>query len=208
MKEISFATPGAVFGRLTVIGRDANKPYHVACRCSCGTEKSVNAYSLKDGLTQSCGCLRRERQWKHGRTGSGDRTYRIWQHVIQRCTNPNDKGFQWYGARGISVCSRWLGDDGFQNFLADMGEAPDGKSIDRIDNDRNYTPDNCHWATPLEQSRNSRIRKTAKLTPDKVREIRSLASSGMLQAEIASRFGIAQTNVSSVVRRATWANIE
>lgn len=85
---------------------------------------------------------------------SGTRTYRIWQLMKNRCHNPDAERFPYYGARGITVCDRWRGS--FAAFLADMGEAPDGTSIDRIDNGGNYEPGNCRWATKTEQNRNTR----------------------------------------------------
>jgi hypothetical protein len=78
--------------------------------------------------------------------------------MIQRCTNPNGKAFKWYGGRGITVCDRWRN---FENFLADMGEPPEGRSVDRIDNDGDYEPDNCRWATRAEQSATQRRRGEA-----------------------------------------------
>jgi len=77
--------------------------------------------------------------------------------MIQRCTNPNHKGFRWYGDRGIAICKRWL--NSFENFLADMGEPPEGKTLDRIDNNGNYEPGNCRWATKAEQSVTQRRRR-------------------------------------------------
>ena len=92
---------------------------------------------------------------KHGHASPGLRTptYMVWGSMIQRCTNPNNSGWPDYGARGISVCERWLT---FENFLADMGERPDGLSIDRVDNNGNYEPGNCRWATASQQQRNRR----------------------------------------------------
>jgi hypothetical protein len=92
---------------------------------------------------------------KRGEGRQGTSTYYIWGAMIQRCTNPRNRDYPSYGARGITVCDRW---HKFENFLADMGERPDGLSLDRIDNDGNYEPGNCHWATPVQQANNRRPR--------------------------------------------------
>lgn len=110
----------------------------------------------------ACGCgqtaKRRFARGHNSRTNrlSGTPTYVVWEAIQQRCLNPNNPAYPQYGGRGITVCQRWLGRPGFQNFLADMGERPGGTSIDRIDNEGNYQPDNCRWATPVEQRANQR----------------------------------------------------
>jgi len=86
--------------------------------------------------------------------------YYVHRGIVNRCTSPNHSGYKKYGSRGIKVCDRWIGVDGFTNFIEDMGERPEGKSIDRIDNDGDYEPNNCRWATNEEQARNKRIYKT------------------------------------------------
>lgn len=160
--------PGQWFGRWTVLavfsgsrGTAGQPPLlrRCACRCECGTERMVSARSLLRGESQSCGCLNREINMvikrKHGcsrRVSGRTREYRIWAGMLNRCRNPKSSFFHRYGGRGITVCERWLD---FRNFLADMGIAPAGMSLDRIDNDGNYELGNCRWATSAQQYANT-----------------------------------------------------
>jgi hypothetical protein len=116
--------------------------------------------------------------------------------MVHRCTNPNDTYWADYGGRGITVCDRWLGSGGFSKFLADVGERPPGLSLDRIDNDGDYEPGNCRWATQGEQHQNTRV---FKLTNAKVIEIRDLLDSGRSLSEITAITGIGK-QVMTVVR--------
>jgi len=156
---------GQKFGRLTVTHVEParnQKKVMWSCLCACGTTVSTRGFCLRSGHTQSCGCLQRERQrasvTKHGHAGSRtiSTTYNSWEGMIQRCTNPKTIGWENYGGRGITVCKRWRGKHGFENFLKDMGERPMGTSIDRKNNDSHYTPRNCRWATRKEQNSNRR----------------------------------------------------
>lgn len=150
------------FGKLTVMGvaDSVRKPNGDTVRrwsvvCDCGVRLVVNGASLRGGARKSCGCGRRgvSRNRTHGRSGDmGHSAYKVWNSMRSRCTSGN-KDYRHYGGRGISVCERWKS---FTNFLADMGEAPPGMQIDRIDNDGNYEPGNCRWATPTQNLRNRR----------------------------------------------------
>ena len=152
---------GQRFGSLTALCRVSQKSNtrstYWACDCDCGSRIEVESFRLRSGRTASCGCKKGQRVaakiTRHGGY-SGDKaspTVKSWRAMISRCCNPANRGYIRYGGRGISVCERWFE---FSNFLADMGERPEGKTLERIDGSKGYCPDNCRWATPQEQQQN------------------------------------------------------
>ena len=165
---------GQRFGRLVVIrdaGRDKRQRVKWECQCDCGQTRVVHSCNLTAGRQQSCGCLRDQRRaeiaearTKHGHSRKGQRTraYESWTGMVKRCTNPNARGWDDYGGRGVAVCDRWNPSAGgsFENFLADMGEPPEGTSIDK---DKLggigcllYSPENCCWLNRSGQARYTR----------------------------------------------------
>lgn len=150
---MEFDLTGQIFGRLTVIGRDPNgkRGRFWICRCECGKEALVRVDHLLSGATRSCGCLRQERNSTHGKSKTPE--YRAWLNMKKRCYYQKDGMYHRYGGRGIRVCDRWL--NSFDAFYEDMGPKPsEHHSIDRIDPKKNYTPENCRWASRTTQSRN------------------------------------------------------
>ena len=140
---------GQRFGKLVAVEKAGKRKYLAMwrCKCDCGTETVAYLSNLRGGKTKSCGCGVRI----HGHSTEESPTYSSWHSMKQRCLRPRPKDVKYYSH--VTVCDRWLV---FANFLADMGERPEGTSLDRIDNAKGYEPGNCRWATPTEQVRNRR----------------------------------------------------
>lgn len=150
---------GDRFGRLLVVadaGRTKARNIIYNCLCICGNKKTIPSGRLRNGNTRSCGCLLRDRMTVHGLRWTAE--YEVWKTMKQRCYNPRNKRFSYYGARGIVVCERWR--KSFSDFLADVGLRPSQKhSLDRIKNEGNYEPGNVRWATAKQQANNRRPRR-------------------------------------------------
>ena len=198
---------GKRVGRLTVLFEghvkqtaSGAKQYFWLCKCDCGKEVFVDGCCLRRGTTTSCGCYSRDRSTKHGlakrnrKTGETEHwIYKLWHGMKARCYNPNHKNYVDYGGRGITVCERWL--NSVEAFYADMGDRPSDKhSIDRIDNDGPYSPDNCRWATMAEQNEGTR-------------QTHLITASGITLSigKWAKRLGVSRRTIASRIGKLGWS---
>ena len=152
---------GQRFGYLTVLEeaeKDNTEQLQWHCQCDCGKQVIVRGSDLRSKSTTSCGCYRKRKLTKHGqstRTRGETSTYQCWKTMLARCYNPNNISYKNYGGRGIRVYRKWWK---FKNFYKDMGDKPKGLTLERINNDGDYRPSNCKWATQQEQNRNIRCK--------------------------------------------------
>ena len=203
---------GKTFGWLTVISvgqpyinptsKNKTKRYSVVCRC--GNKKDMVKGVLNNPKTKSCGCysaqlasINGKKKKTHGLIKS--KTYKSWQSMKERCYNKKASNYLYYGEKGITVCQEWV--NSFEGFLKDMGERPDGKTLDRIDGDKDYHIENCRWASPKEQARN---RRSTKISEDVALKIREMFDGGIKTRVIADKYDISCDYVRLIGKRERW----
>ena len=211
---------GQRYGRLLVLGRGEKRgrKQMLRCLCDCGSACEADMSNVRNGNTKSCGCLAREtaaqrangaalckrmgeKNLKHGHsTGyKQTKTYVSWVDAKKRCYNHANKRYADYGGRGVTMCDEWRHD--FRAFLRDMGECPEGMTIERKNTDGNYEPGNCVWATRKVQARN---RRATVLTMEDAQSIRQRRASGEGTNALANAFGTSRANIWMVVTGKTW----
>lgn len=181
-------------------GRKYKEPYIYMDSCkNCNESYLSQKYNISDYCSNSCSQIGKTNpMWKHGYDNSY--IYKSWQSMKQRCLNIKNHKYPIYGGRGIKICDRWL--NSFENFLEDMGDRPKGRTLDRIDNNGNYEPENCRWSTLTQQNRN---RSISKLDEEKIKQIKVLFKENKLtQKEIGKIFGVNRATISLIKNKKRW----
>lgn len=182
---------GLKCGALTVINRSgSNKRGEIIwlCKCVCGSKREFRGPLLRNGTATNCGCMGRVKgKHGHAKKDSETETYQSWLHMRQRCNNQNNDSYEQYGGRGITICSSW---DSFEKFLSDMGERPNGTTLERVDNEKGYSRSNCQWSDKKSQQRNRRSNHIIKTKRGE-----------MCISEAAELYGINQSVLGARIRR-------
>lgn len=204
MKRKAIVKIGDSFGSWEVIGestRDKHGHQRCLCKCSCGKEAHLVEYTLWKGTSKGCAsCVNAVNATIHGKQSHP--LYWVWSGMKNRCNNKKSESYKYYGAKGIKVCDR--GEKSIHNFIEDMGERPEGTSLDRIDNNGSYEPSNCKWSTRTEQGRN---KSSTKLSIEKVKEIRKLLAQGLSTKYIAEIYNVSYSAVYNVKTLKTWKDV-
>ena len=204
MQKQKLTSIGDKYGRLTILSdpiavqKKNRKKYYLDCMCDCGNKTRVLENNIRRKVSLSCGCLQKDTaaklKYKHGM--SECREYQIWAGMKDRCNNPNNSSYHNYGKRNISYDTKW---ETFEGFYKDMGKCPDDLTLERINNNKNYSKENCKWATTAEQGKNTRSCKDKKVNKKLLRAaIKDLEANVLTHKEIATKYSISTVLVSSI----------
>jgi len=202
---------GKIYGRLTVISKAGTSSTGITynCKCTCGKVKIIRGSSLRNGSTTSCGCFARENMSKiqtiHGGTNKGkpERLYNIWDKMKQRCYNSKHTHYNRYGGRGITICKSWrINYSRFKKWALINGYS-NALTINRINNDKNYTPSNCNWATQREQAQNTKTTRVKAIDVPSIRKLKGILTID----KIAKKFNVSPSCVKGIFYKGNWSNI-